>query len=321
MGRYLTIFVIVFLTLTSGWAKDKDKKFSLELYGGLSIFSQKDVNLHKSYTENYYNNYLDGQYKMKDDYYGPYHRTDIKRNSFLNIPGIKNGVPLGFNIRYKVSERFSVSLGMRYVMRQTGMGKTPHTQEYSANNIFRGNVVNKYSISEYKNSLEMFIPNVGFKWDFLKKRGFSLSFIGNIGYIRAKFKNSYKGSRSQHIDGRFAHGFNDQYEMEGTGNGLMLEGGIRMEADILKNTSLFFETGYSYKKIFSVSGSETFKTDILQAGGSSYSSSYTTKGDWRVIDGLDGYKGVDVYERDNGFKKFAAKLSGIFFRVGVKFRF
>jgi hypothetical protein len=116
-----------------------------------------------------------------------------------------------------------------------------------------------------------------------------------------------------------------ELEEKGTGTGFSLEGGIRINFNIMKNFALFLEGGYAYQVVNQLSGSgyQTYNYETK-----------TWKGEWAIkevfISDLwgSGYFqlpsnawGVETDYKYYKIRDFKLNLSGFRMKIGISYRF
>jgi opacity protein-like surface antigen len=215
-------------------------RFQIEIYGGLSYLSPGDLNLF-SRAEEQYNQLLYIERHLGWQGY------------FINdFPRISNAVPAGFRVKYRISEKFAVSVEAEGFRR---------TQEASISGSF--SYASGWSLTEakdyapYRLSLKGLSVMGGLHYRFNAWRSTELEVGVAGGWARAEFDFRSTWTYSiELIDPDFIHISEDggTLEGDGRGDGFAAKGMLRLNHALGRRFGFFVETSATYCRLKSISG-------------------------------------------------------------------
>ncbi len=232
--------IVSFLLLFSAFLTGTER-FQIELYGGISFINPKDFNLLSKAEQQYNDIYFIQRLRHFEGY-------------FVNdFPKIKETIPAGFRIRYKVSEKLSVSLGIegfiqkKEISLEGSFGYSSTTSE---------NHTKKYDPFQLGLSGYAVMGGVHFRLPVGRKTDIEIG--GAAGWAKADFDfssnwsytASYHGTSVSYdsIDGSILEG-------DGTGNGFAAQAMLRLNRMLGRNFGFFVETVYTFCRMKSIEGS------------------------------------------------------------------
>jgi hypothetical protein len=287
------------------------ERFQVELYGGISSINSRDFNLFSKAEQQYNDIYFIERLRYYEGY-------------FVNdFPEIREMIPYGLRLRYKISEKFSFSLGVEGFSRMKeltyegsfGYSSTAaenHTKRYDPYRLG----VSGYSVmggAHYR------LP-VGSKTD--------IEAGATAGWARADFDFSSHWSYAtsyqetsvsyQSVDGGVLEG-------DGSGSGFSAQATLRLNRMLGRRFGFFVETGYTYCRMASMEGSGR-ETRIGIPGETTWEGAWGIKNE--EIEVPWGTKSVSVptnywsaWTEAQRERDFVLDLSGFRMVLGVCFRF
>ena len=194
------------------------KGFQVEVFGGMSIVSPRDLN-------------------SRADAYNEYYRLNYDQDP--DLKQIRNMLPVGVRIKYFINHHWSLSLGFEYATRTCESNTA-------------ANIGAQSEFLDVKLFAEAFSPQVGIHYHFDLSESLGLEFFGSAG---ASFGSCSYDVRVEQRD-TFTDAL-DWYQYsgaKGNGMGYTVEGGLRMNLDLSESLTLFLETGYALQKLRGFSG-------------------------------------------------------------------
>jgi len=243
--RCQVVFILLCASLLLPLTLTGSERFQIELYGGISFINPKDFNLF-SQAEKHYNDIYFIEYLRSYDGY------------FVNeFPEIREMIPTGLRLRYHVSEKFSLSLGVEgftQTKEKAFEGSFSYSTTATENHTKRYDPY-RLEVSGYSvmGGIHYRLP-VGSKTDIEAGAAAgwskaSFKFSSNWSY-EAMYRDDYVSYQA--VDGGVLEG-------DGSGNGFAAQASLRLNRMLGRRFGFFVETGYHYcrMKSFQGSGRET----------------------------------------------------------------
>jgi hypothetical protein len=314
--RSLGIFLIISLSCFSYSGEKIWKKFAIELLGGISTMNPTDLNLWSDMNQN-----ID---KFINDDFFDYRATQDSDFTYTkttsdDFPRIKNAFLLGFRLKYAISDRFGISIGLKRLSRE-------HNHEVTNAWTFPydyGDYQYRTVYSPYILTVRGYIPALGIHFQAPLKGQLSAGGFLEAGPLFSKCSLGYDYveewySNEGHLINRSS---NEYLEEIGEGTGLALEAGLKISITTGKFAP-FFEASYAYQKIKSLSGPGTKRIAFLEE---------TWEGEWGIKQNTVSREwGELTYEYPSNYwgaaalnkhRDFNLDLSGFQFRLGIAYRF
>ena len=286
------------------------ERFQIELYGSISFINPKDFNL-LSQAEEQYN---DIYFIQRLRHYGGYFVNDF--------PEVKEMIPAGLRLRYSVSEKLSLSLGLEGFFQKKestiegsfGYSSTTsenHTKKYDP---FRLGLTG-YTVmagAHYR------LP-VGSKTDIEVGAAGGWTFADFEFHSNWSYRAVYQGTEISYdsVDGGILEG-------DGSGNGFAAQALLRLNRMLGRRFGFFVETAYTYCRLKSIEGTGR-ETRIGLPGENCWEGTWGIKREeihlpWGSADvslptNYWGEWTASQHERD-----FVLSLSGFRLAIGVYFR-
>jgi hypothetical protein len=291
-------------------------KFSIELIAGISTINPTDLNLQpdrntkldRFYNDDYF------EYRALQDSNFSYTKTTSN-----DIPTIKNALLLGLRLKFEITEKFSISLGIKRLSRE-------HNREVS--NVWTfpynyGDYQFRTVYDPYILSVRGYIPSIGIFFQTpLNERLLAGGFL-EAGPLFGKCFFAYDYTEEWYSnEGDLIHRTSNEYlEENGEGTGFALEAGLRISITMGKFAP-FFEGSYAYQKIEDLSGPGTERIAFLEETweGEWGIKQYTLSSDWGDLtyEYPSNYWGAAALNKHHDFN---LDLSGFQFRLGISYRF
>ena len=313
------VFVIISVGTLTG-EKTKNNHLYLEVFFGQSFISPEDLNLFSAYQKEYYEYYY--------NYYRVNYNHSYSRATSNGIIGefnkLKNNNIFGGRLKYYFSSnselrKLAISLSFKYIN-----GKSDSNAEmiYNIDNFYAGIYSLTRKTEPSRLYTEGYVPQIGVHYPVLNSRKFSLEANISAGLIFASC-----GSFEQYYYNKTEPtGYIDKMtiiqEYKGTGTGLSLDAGLKLEAIFNKSIGIFLEGGYSYQKVNKITGDAMYKRSDKDNNMDGYVSLYNWSGDWIISEQSYGNKpnvnhnGLD----QSALSNFNLDLSGFYLRVGLSIK-
>jgi hypothetical protein len=327
--RFVCLFGAVLLAAPAVSASQENgKKLQVEVFGGFSTLSPKDLNGRPEYDRLYEDFYTELRYGYYHDAHGNFVTYSGRVDGEFNE--IKQALPVGLRLKYELSPVLSVSLGFKYLsnrrdsrvsyqydVRQVDPDGVQFYDEFS---LFQEN--DPYSIS-----VEAYVPMVGVHYRFGKVRFLNLEAFLAAGpmFARCEFMRRRYASSLDSYDYQTEQ--DSSLEMKGKGTGLALEAGLQINVRMLKNIYLLMEGGYAYQLAWRVSGPGSAEITARDSNMAGYTDSAAWDGPWTMVEGnLENEWGRFPYSyptnqpRGANTPDFRLDLSGAQIRLGLSFR-
>jgi hypothetical protein len=217
------------------------ERFQIELYGGISFINPRDFNLFSQAEKQYNDIYFIERLRHYDGY-------------FVNdFPEIREMIPAGLRLRYQISERFILSVGVEGFTQKKektfegsfGYSSTTaedHTKRYEPYRIG----VSGFSVM---GGIHYRLP-VGNKTE--------IEAGAAAGWAKANFDFSSNWSYATRYQGAnvsYQSADGGVLEGDGSGNGFAAQAMLRLNRMLGKRFGFFVETGYHYCRMKSFQGS------------------------------------------------------------------
>ncbi len=229
------------------------ERFQVEFYGGFTTLNPSDLNLFVDYdnriqefTYDSLLNYLESSGQI----------LSWKKVREEDRRKIKNAFPLGGRLKYHIKDTLAVSIGFRY------FSKTQESEfdfEYRRNEIEGDRYTEILSYFPYSLSVNTYVPQIGLH--LMKRIKGTLVLEGYLagGPLFVECRHLSNWSYEWHR--REANNFEylvfqstGALDEKGTGTGIAVDLGGRMNSPLLKNIGIFLEAGYAYQVAKNVSG-------------------------------------------------------------------
>ena len=239
--RFWVAVFLVLLVFFSPNFLSGEERFQIELYGGISFVNPKDFNLLSKAEQQYNDIYFIERLRSYDGY-------------FVNdFPEIKEAIPGGIRIRYHLSEKFSFSIaaeGFFQKKEQTLEGSFGYSSTTAEDH------TKKYDPYQLRLSGYAVLGGIYYRMSVGNKTDMEAG--AAAGWARAEFDFSsnwsyrafYQGTSISYdsVDGGTLEG-------DGSGNGFMAQGMLRLNRMLGRRFGFFVETAYTYCRIKSLEGS------------------------------------------------------------------
>ncbi len=338
-GKKITIIFVIAMMLFfagDGWAegqeagkkeggKKKYKKFHIDLFGGIAGTGLNTLNDQAEFSDamlryetSEYFGYLQFLYKKE---YVTY--TGGISGKFKEIHHV---LPLGGRIKYNVNPWLAFSLGVQYFKNsQTSDVMENYTirvahpdfldfpLEYEDTNEYPG----------YNIMVEGFSPMLGIHATLFNGRLEGFVTGGPLFARCAYFAERH--NRMEYSNG-YWNGYDLTVDMEGTGNGIAVEAGARLNMSLGKSITLFVESSYAHMKTGEITGSSTSMSRNMDINITDDVSSTSTEGVWKSRDAsyLGDFRTIAVVPEGSGQntdKEFSLDFSGFRMKMGLSFSF
>jgi hypothetical protein len=217
------------------------ERFQIELYGGISFVNPKDFNLLSQAEEQYNELYFIDRLRNYNGY-------------FVNdFPEIREAIPVGFRVRYHVSEKLSFSLGAEGFTRKE---KKTFEGSFWYSSTASENHTKKYD--PYQLGLSGYAVLGGVHYRMPVGSLTDIEAGAAAGWAQADFdfhsnwsyRAVYQGTDITYdsTDGGILEG-------DGTGNGFMAQAMLRLNRMLGRHIGFFVETAYTYCRMKSIEGS------------------------------------------------------------------
>ncbi len=299
----------------------KEDRWRIEIFGGFSRINPKDLNLRATFDDMYNIFYADDYFQYQTDQAEivSFVKTSKGKANFL-----RHSIPLGIRLRYGVNHWLDLSFGFTYF---TGARESSFRNSFEVIENDGPTVLYTDEFLNYTLSAKGYIPSVGIHLG--KRITPSLRLEGFLtgGPLFAEcmyFMNWNSGWPVSGTSGDFGNLKEGILEENGSGIGLALQGGARLDFDFAKHYGLLIEGGYAYQTVSGVSGPGTRS---LTSHRDSWEGEWSMKQDIKVqpwgtarflwpSNAWELFEGTWWRARD-----FELDLSGFQFRIGLYYRF
>lgn len=255
--------ILIILTLLMGTALEAvrpnrkgQKKLRLELYGAFATMNPSDLNQRAVYDADL----IKYSRSSKHSFYRSLY--DLNYNYNGDVDGqfgqVKSALAAGGRLKYSISPRFAVSLGFQYLVQDEVSNVDSN---YAVSWINTTGVSQKPSYSDnlsyydYLLSVRGYIPTVGIHLMTRGNRFMHLEAYLMGGPLFADCRH-YSGRRLRviHQDG-YWRGYDQSLDMKGSGTGMSIEAGARLDFHLSEHVELFIEGGYALQRVTKITGS------------------------------------------------------------------
>ena len=302
--------------------RTRDGRWRIEMFGGLAKMSPDDLNLRATFDDMYNTFYVDDyfQYQKEQGEIVSFVKTNDGGKANL----LKHSIPVGIRFRYSITNWFDFSLGLTYL---TGTRKSSFKNRFEV--VENGGPTALYTeeFLNYTLAAKGFVPTVGIHMGKRISPSLRLEAYFTGGPLFAEclysieWNSEWPASGSSGDFGNLEEGL---LEEKGTGTGLALQTGVKMDLDFAKHYGLFMEGGYAYQAVSTVSGPGTRS---FPSHRDSWEGEWAMKQDIQIrpwgtarflwpSNGWEIFGGTWWRARD-----FELDLSGFQVRIGIYYRF
>ena len=288
------------------------ERFQIELYGGLSFVNPKDLNLFSQAEEQYNELYF-------------IQRLGYMNGYFVNdFPEIRQMIPAGIRVRYRVSEKLGFSLAVEGFMQEkeisiegyfgySGTASENHTKKYDPFQLG----LSGYAVM---GGLHYCIP-VGGRTDLEVAAAGGWAFAGfdfrSEWTYTASYNETSKFYQYTSVDGRVLEG-------DGSGNGFAAQGMLRLNRMLGRKIGVFVETAFTFCRMNSITGSGR-EVRIWTSDESSWEGTWAVKKEeiqllWASEDVYVPTNYWDGWIESQRDRDFVLDLSGFRLVLGICFR-
>jgi len=302
-------------------------RFQIEIYGGAATLNPSDLNLFVDYDnhiqEFFFDSYL--AYKTRS---GALRSWDVRRDG--ERKKIKIGLPFGLRLKYRWNSSISVSLGFKYIF---GRRSTDFQYDYIQTMTWGDKFTETENHNPYTLSAGGWAPLFGLHLSQGLSDNLSLEafLAGGPIFARCRYASDWSYRLMIQEEVNPSQGTNAPYlafereghlEEEGTGTGLAVEAGLRLDWSFGRRWGVFAEAGYAYQRVKSLSG-EGHEVNGVES--SSWENSWSLRSEE-----ISTYWGETRLEFPTNFRPqsgddrrvrdFSLNLSGLQVRLGIVFR-
>jgi hypothetical protein len=302
--------------------RPKDGRWRIEMFGGLAKMSPDDLNLRATFDDMYNTFYADDyfQYQKEQGEIVSFVKTNDGGKANL----LKHSIPVGIRFRYSITNWFDFSLGLTYL---TGTRKSSYKNRFEVVENEGPTALYTEEFLNYTLAAKGFVPTVGIHMGKRISPSLRLEAYFTGGPLFAEclysieWNSEWPASGSSGDFGNLEEGL---LEEKGTGTGLALQTGVKMDFDFAKHYGLFMEGGYAYQAVSTVSGPGTRS---FPSHRDSWEGEWAMKQDLQIkpwgtarflwpSNGWEIFGGTWWRARD-----FELDLSGFQVRIGIYYRF
>lgn len=326
---FLTFFVLLLLSAGICFSDntgrtDKNKKFQVELYGGISALNPADLNLRPRYDQAYEEYFFLGRYTAANIRLGD--MFNFSFNGDGELKKLRSGRQVGVRVKYLLNRSMAVSVGLRYLngsqdsnaaFQYNLRGVNPDTLRFSQDRT----LTRTYSL--YTLSARGFTPTLGFHYCWIRIPSLRLeSYIAGGPLFAACRFERHLVYREESMIGYWRER-TYAYTIEGSGTGFALDTGVRVHVKLYKNIGIFLEGGYSVQRAGDISGKgiSKYTLDDLNAEGNTQVSTWESK--WVLVpatfDPSIRYPASEFSGPQ--YEDFILDLSGFQARIGLSWAF
>ncbi len=299
-----------------------ESRWRLEMFGGFSRINPEDLNLRATFDD------MNGRFYSED-----YFRYQVKQGEIASFAKTNEGgkahflrhsIPVGIRLRYSITSWFDISFGFNYF---TGARESSYINTFEV--VENGSPPTLYSdeFLNYTLSVNGYIPTVGIHlgkriMPFLRLEGFLTGgpLFAECSYFM-DWSSAWPVADSKGDFGNMEEGY---LEEKGSGTGLALNAGVKLDFDFAKHYGLFVEGGYAYQTVSGIAGPGI---------RSMTSHRETWEGDWGIKQDVRvrPWGTASFLWPSNGWnlsqgtwwrsRDFELDLSGFQIRLGIYFRF
>jgi hypothetical protein len=293
----------------------------VELYGGIIFLNPEDFNLFVNHDirmqEFSYDSYFDYLAAMNEI-------QSWTRNQGEERKEIHRSYPIGGRLKYYLSESIALSLGFKYM---TSTKSLDIEYQYFRRELSDERYNENIRYSPYSLSAKAYIPTLGFHISKTLKNSLILEGIISAGPIFANCQYLTDWSYEWVTEGSgymyVTYSRTGVLEEKGSGTGISLDLGGRLNYPVISSFEIFIETSYAYQVVKSISGPGREELDGITA---SWDGRWGIKGE--TVSAPWGEVGTEFptsywpeNSEDERIRDFELDLSGFQLRLGLSFRF
>ncbi len=246
-------------------------RWRIELFGGFSRINPSDLNLRATFDDIYDSFYSEDYFKFQMDQGEIISFTKTNEGGKANF--LRHSIPMGVRLRYGVTNWLDISFGMSYF---TSVKESSYKNTFEV--VENGGPPALYSdeFLSYTLSAKGYIPSVGIHLGKRITRAFRIEAFLTGGPLFAEcsyFMDWSSGWPVVDPNGDFGNLKDGFLEEKGSGTGIALQAGAKLDFDFAKHYGLFVEGGYAYQTASDFSGPGT---------RSMTSHRETCEGDWGI---------------------------------------
>jgi len=318
MKKIIILVMLLLFLILLGFSKEPGKKkFQVEVFAGFTTLDPGDLNANP----NTYAQIMKFWYEDRYEYYARVgYIQSFSKNQEGGFQTIKHSLPFGFRLKYFVFKSLALSLGIKYL----APGETSdfrHRAVLTENNGTQTIYMREYS--PHTISAKGVIPFLGLHFEKRLSDVIGLEFFVCGGPLFGQCKWSYESKTEQTTNGVTTTSTRD-LEEKGSGTGVALDGGFRVNYSMGKHLGLFVEAGYAYQVVNSLQGPGHDIRDgeiIDQWEGEWGMKEYYNADYWGLFDTMLASNHWEFDDSNLRIRKFKLDLSGFQARIGITYRF
>lgn len=270
--------LILLCALISGAAADSpnhpaptEKKFSLELFGGLGFVQPDHLNAWVNSSAVYLNFITEQQYQGLQQLPGA--RVRIRGGINGDFETIKAVLHSGFRLRFALNPSLALSAGARWM---TQKEQSRVIADYEISGVtpggmnFQQDFIKSFEYPSTRIFAQGFAPMLGVHYRPLRSQRLIFELFASAGAFWASCdmdfleisRTSFRDAGDHYWDERDAYN-----RVQGDGVGLALESGARVEFRPASWLGIFVESAYGYFKVKNLSGRETYRYRRMDKNG------------------------------------------------------
>ena len=286
------------------------ERFQVELYGGISFINPRDFNLFSAAEQRYNDIYFIERLRHYEGY-------------FVNdFPEVRDIIPAGFRLRYLISKKFSLSVGLEGF---TQKKEITYEGSFGYSSTTAENHTKRYD--PYRLGVSGYSVMGGVHYRFPVGSKTDIEAGAAAGWVKAEFDFSSNWSYTTHYQGNsvsYQSADGGVLEGNGSGDGFAVQATLRLGRMLGKRFGFFVETGYQYCRMKSLLGSGR-ESRIGIPGETAWEGTWGIKKE--EIQVLWGDKSVsvptnywDTWTSPQRERDFVLDLSGFRLVIGIYFR-
>ena len=297
------------------------KKFQIELFGGYAPLDPSDMNLYVDYDNRMqdfsYDSYLEYLQSNGDIRSWTKHQSEKRKK-------LKNAFPLGGRLKYFFNRTIAISVGFKYLSDQQNEDLS---FQYTRQEWDDRQYIELTDYVPYSLSAEAYIPMLGIHILTAIKGPlmFEGYLIGGPMFVKCQYLSSWTYEWWIHGPDYDWLTFQSTgfLEANGSGTGIALELGGRLNYPVMKNLGIFLEGGYAYQVAKNISGKGS---EIIDDNNTSWDGRWRIKEEhiaapWGEMD-LEWPTNYWPNDSNDGkARNFELDLSGFQLRLGLSLKF
>lgn len=278
------LLMLLVLALCNGTSIAANKRFKLELFGGLALLNPADLNTLPQYDQAYEEYFSVTRYNYYHNRYGQFFTfTEDKQGELKQI---EQAPALGARLKYRLSGNWWLSLGFKYMKKEEISGFNymfiVHSIDPDAVVFDMTSTITRRN-DPYSLEVKSYSPMLGIHYQLGEDR-----FINLEGFITAGpvfGSTSYFKERLYHEIDQYGYWYqrSSSTYMEGNGTGIAAEVGLQINVRIFKGFRFFVEGSYAYQRTGKISGKGSSQTAYADVFSEGYINSSTWEGDWIML--------------------------------------